>query len=759
VFNQSNNPTIPANGGGIVVMGTPDADLTCNNNITIDQDCVPFGMPGGNPGNTPVSAVGPSDGAGPGLTINANLIMGNAAESGYGGGISFQAVNGSDMVSFPTQPTQWNTVTVTNNIIADNVAGWDGAGISLLDSTAVNIINNTIAFNSSVATAGPLFSTMGAPLGSVPPPGSGPGTPCTTGCGSRTQPQVAGVVALQNGAILQANLPATGAAPVTVVCPPGHFTNTGANGATNGNCRTLSVPKLENNIIWHNSSYNIRVGALSPAFQQNVVTLVNAFTGTVPTSQTTTGQCVTASYWDIGVRGDTGPGNHNGGATLAASDSVLTAGGSSVSGSGNSNTAPTFVSSYCDGSRTPPEAVAAHVTPAAAIGWQVPPGISDATVPNPIFNLTPVATVDEGNNWVNLNWGPLSMTNPSAIGGSNGNYGGGALLGNYSITAATSARVTGANFTDAPAYDFFDNPRKTGGSTDAGAVRVAGTAGHSQFTVSPSIVDFGLVPVYTATTVDQDIQVTNSDSVSVPFNSATLSCAGLGGGGGGVCSLASFTIASDTCSGTTIGAGQSCVINVVFNPTSTSHNLRAANLIVTAGGISQTVSLNGHDTFAVLQTPITCTPSMVGNPANLAAVTCTATITNIENICVTGTPGGACPAGTPANSSPDAGPFIPSLITLTPAAGTAGGAGTWTLGGTCAVGTPVNPGVADPGNPVTPGGSCTLTATYTPPVGATATTPNLAGRAVLTLRGYGIDGRNPATTTANAAFPMTINAN
>jgi hypothetical protein len=245
----------------------------------------------------------------------------------------------------------------------------------------------------------------------------------------------------------------------------------------------------------------------------------------------------------------------------------------------------------------------------------------------------------------------------------------------------------------------------------------------------------------------------------VPFNSATLSCAGLGGGGGGVCSLASFTIASDTCSGTTIGAGQSCVINVVFNPTSTSHNLRAANLIVTAGGISQTVSLNGHDTFAVLQTPITCTPSMVGNPANLAAVTCTATITNIENICVTGTPGGACPAGTPANSSPDAGPFIPSLITLTPAAGTAGGAGTWTLGGTCAVGTPVNPGVADPGNPVTPGGSCTLTATYTPPVGATATTPNLAGRAVLTLRGYGIDGRNPATTTANAAFPMTINAN
>jgi hypothetical protein len=350
------------------------------------------------------------------------------------------------------------------------------------------------------------------------------------------------------------------------------------------------------------------------------------------------------------------------------------------------------------------------------------------------------------------------MTNPTVVGGSNANYGGGAPLGNYRITAATAARVTGANFTDAPAYDFFDNPRKNGAAnTDAGAVRVAGAAGHSQFSVSPTSVDFGLIPVYTATTVDQDILVTNSDISPVPFNSATLTCAGVGGGG--VCSLASFTIASNTCDGTTIGAGQSCVINVVFNPTSTSHNRRLANLIVTAGGVSQTIPLSGHDTFAVLQTPITCTPSLVGAPANLTAVTCTATIHNIENMCFAVTTSNTCPAGTPANSSPDAGPFTPSVITLTRAAGTAGGAGTWTLGGTCAVGTPVNPGVVQPGFPTTPGGSCTITATYTPPVGATATTPNLAGSAVLTLYGYGIDGRNPATTTANAAFPMTINAN
>ena len=753
IFNQSTNPTIPTNGGGIIVMGTPDADLVCNNNTTIDQDCVPFGAPGGNPGNTPLSGVATSDGAGPGLVINANLIMGNTAESGNGAGIAFQAVNGSDMVAFPTDPKLWNTVTVTNNIITDNVAGWDGAGISLTDAVAVNIINNTIAFNSSTASAGTLFTTMGAPLASTPPPAPGaPGAPCTAGCGSTTRPQPAGVVAIQNSAVLTANLPATGPTAVTVVCPPGHYTGTTA---INGNCRTLSVPKLENNIIWHNSSYNITVGALSPAFQQNVVTLVNAFGG-APASQTTTGQCVAASYWDVGVRGDTGPGNHSGGATLSASDSVLTA-GSGVSGSGNSTTAPSFVSSYCDGSRTPPEAVAAGVTPAAAIGWKVPPGIADATVPNPIFNLTPAATVDEGNNWVNLAYGPLSMTNPAVVGGPYGNYGGGLPLGNYAITAATAARVTGANFTDAPAYDFFNTPRKPGSSTDAGAVRFGGTTGSAEFTVSPSLVDFGFIPVYSPTTVDQDIQVTNSGINPLPFNSATLTCAGVGGGG--VCSLASFTIRSNTCTGTTLGAGESCVINVVFIPTSTSHNMRLANLIVTAGGVSQTIPLSGHDTFAVLHTPITCTPSLVGTPANLVAVTCTVTITNIENICFAATTSNTCPAGTPANSSPDAGPFTPSAITLTPAAGTAGGAGTWTLGGTCAVGTPVNPGVVAPGSPATPGGSCTITATYTPPAGATATTPNLAGRAVLTLYGYGIDGRNPATTTANGAFPMTINAN
>ena len=33
-------------------------------------------------------------------------------------------------------------------------------------------------------------------------------------------------------------------------------------------------------------------------------------------------------------------------------------------------------------------------------------------MPTPVFNLTPAATVDEGNNWINISWGPLALTHP-----------------------------------------------------------------------------------------------------------------------------------------------------------------------------------------------------------------------------------------------------------------------------------------------------------------------------------------------------------
>jgi hypothetical protein len=529
VFNQSLNPTIPANGGGLLIMGTPDVDPTCGE--TTDQDCV----------SSP-SSIGPSDGAGPGLVINANLIMGNAAESGSGGGLRLQNVNGSDVVAFPNNPNNWWAITVTNNIIADNVAGWDGAGISLVDALNVNIINNTVVSNSTTASAGILFTTIGYPLA------SSEGANCVIGT-ETSCPQVSGLVSIQNSSVLQGNLPAS------VTCPANHY-----QGATqvNGTCRSYSYPQLLNNIFWQNSAYYIGVGALSAQYQQNVVSLYNAFTTSLaPTQPQTastapngggvtitggTGACVAASYWDIGVRGDTGPSNHGSGVILAPTYSVLTDAGD-YPGLNNIATNPNFASQYCDGSRQPPEF--------GSSGWAVPPGVADATVPNPVFNLTPVATVDEGNNWINLRWGPLSLGNPVT----------GATLGSYVLTSGSTAinaiPVTAATKATAPTTDYFGNPRPDPANPnafDVGAVEYQAAATPASLSLEQTSLVFG----------DQ-----------LDGSTAVLSATLFNGGGATATGITYSTLAASSdfvratgngyC-GATLAAGATCTITIEFQP-------------------------------------------------------------------------------------------------------------------------------------------------------------------------------------------------
>jgi hypothetical protein len=557
LFNQSTNPTIPTNGGALLVMGAPDVDPPCS---TVDQDCL-----------SAPNLIGPSDGTGPGMVINANMMMGNAAESGSGGGLRLQNINGSEVVNFPTRPSSWYSVTVTNNIIADNVAGWDGAGVSLQDALAVNFVNNTVMSNDSTASSGVLFNTFGAPLASS----SGPTCP-STGCGTTSAPQPAGLVSVQNSAILTANLPAT------ITCPAGHFSGLIAN---NGTCRKASYPLIANDVFWQNRSFYIGVGALGAGTlnQQNVVTLYNSFSGTPGTtaaSQTTTGQCVSgANYWDIGVRGDTGPGNHASTVTLTPTYSVLT--NTSENGLGSNNllaTNPAVVSQYCNGSRTPPEFKSA--------GYQVPPGISDATVPNPVFNLTPAATVDEGNNWINISWGPLSLTNPVT----------GATLGNYALAPSSLAIDRIPSSVSHPSTDFFGNARPDPADLahfDIGAVEFQGTGtgggGTPTATVSPSPLAFGNQAIGTPSG-PRTLTVTNTGTVALAGGSFTFgggtpqpfSRAGLGQGG--------------TC-GTTLAVGASCTFNVVFTPATGTVN-------GTAFSRTLTVAYTGA---AVTGSPVTLT--------------------------------------------------------------------------------------------------------------------------------------------------------
>lgn len=456
LFNQSTNPSIQSNGGGLIVMGAaPDATITVNGvaiecGSVTDNDCVP----------------GLSDGAGPGLLINANLFEGNAAEAGSGGGLRLQAINGTEVAAFPSQPARWYHVQVQNNIINNNVAGWDGAGVSLEDALAVTLINNTISSNDTTASSGVLFNTLGAPVASS----QSPAPTCQSQSGGTAScPQPAGLVVLQNSPQLTSSF-TTGA----ITCPPGNYAP--GTSPTNGTCIHISYPALYNNIFWQNRSFDIAVGGLGAGTlnQQNVVTLHNA-SGTIPGSQTNTGSCPTASsYWDIGVRNDTGPTNHASTYTLNPLNGVLT--NTSGYSSTNLSSNPGFVTQYCNGSRVPPEF--------KSLGYQVPPGIADATVPNPIFNLTAAATVDEGNNWINISWGPLSMLNPVTSTATTN-----IVLGNYSLQGTSPALnhvpcnpgpgcletvgASGVTTIPVPSTDFFGHPRPdTGRRFDVGAVEV-----------------------------------------------------------------------------------------------------------------------------------------------------------------------------------------------------------------------------------------------------------------------------------------------
>jgi hypothetical protein len=451
LFNQSINPTLTTWGGGVVIEGA-SPDGTAAENGLIDVDVAPA----------------LSDGTGP-LTIDGNLIVGNTAESGSGGGLRIELANGNDILNNPSSPSHWYAISVTNNIIANNVAGWAGGGVSFQDAVNVDFRNNTVVDNDSTASAGVLFDTLGAPDSNVPPPGCDPNT--NIGC---TNPIINSVFEPAGLETHKHSLNLVPAFTTAVTCPTGH-----------ANCTHVSTPTLANNVIWGNRSFHITTAG-NPA----VVTL------TPPLNQAgTTGACPTgATYWDIGVYGDTCTAggvcgsNHSSGFSLAPANSMLDDPadypGANNFGSTAAN-APNFVHPYCNGSRVSPEiastvclasgatgngnANAPGCTRPGALGITTPPGVPDNNPFYANFTLTPAATVDEGNNWINMYYGPLSTVNASIAKGAAGYN---AILGNYVPNAGSI--VGGKGTATHPPVDFFNNTRPAG-TTDAGAVLITGS--------------------------------------------------------------------------------------------------------------------------------------------------------------------------------------------------------------------------------------------------------------------------------------------
>jgi hypothetical protein len=430
-----------------------------------------------------------------------------------------------------------------------------------------------------------LFNTLGAPMASTPPPGCtvspDPNNPngviCPANPVPTSTPQPAGLVTMQHTPNLIAALPSS----LAVTCP----TSTANGGfpysaASNGNCKQVSLPLLSNNFIWQNRAFHIEVGPLGAGnlSQQSVVTLVPAlnqpstgFCALIGTANGAPGSGGAVNYWDIGVRGDSSVSTHSSGFTLTPTRSILT----SLTGgyNNNNNLAPAaadFIAQYCNGSRLPPEN--------GGHGFNVPPGHSESTGLYPIFalnSITPAATVDEGNNWINLGYGPLSLVNPVDAH---------TVLGNYSIAGNSPAINAGTN-TGAPDHDFFGNTRARTpiNPVDIGAVEFQGALLASA-SVTPGSLSFTNVTVGTSSAA-QTLTLHNAGPGDLTINSIVVSGTGFSRPAG---------VAGGSCAGTLTAAVGTCTINVVFSPGAT-------------GAAAGTVTITANSAVSGSPVSLTCT--------------------------------------------------------------------------------------------------------------------------------------------------------
>ncbi|MBP7866347.1 MAG: right-handed parallel beta-helix repeat-containing protein [Acidobacteria bacterium] len=206
-------------GGGILHYGLSDEGRIAHNRILFNE--VFYGtVTGGDGGglflggeNLPNNVM--TFGAG-NVTVDANLIQGNLAGSGKGGGIRAARFNGQDVSASPSDPTRWYALNLFNNLIVNNVAGWGGGGIALQDAARVNILQDTVSGNDSVSVALNSF-LAGSPY--------------------QSEPFAGGILSEAHSA--------------------GLATVSGA---------TFSSPRLENSIIYRNRSfyYDIEAGGLVP---------------------------------------------------------------------------------------------------------------------------------------------------------------------------------------------------------------------------------------------------------------------------------------------------------------------------------------------------------------------------------------------------------------------------------------------------------------------------------------------------------------
>ncbi len=556
IFNQSINPTLTTYGGGAIVEGAMPDGTAGEAGITGDIDVAPA----------------LSDGSGPGLVINANLFQGNTAEEGSGGGLMLMHVNGNDVLNNPSNSAQWYGVTITNNIFGNNVAGWTGGGVALFDAVKVDFRNNTVVSNDSTATAGVLFDTLGAPNANHAPPGCNPttNTNCTGNQVTTSNFQPAGLATELHSSNL---LPAFTNPSVT--CPAGNDTVPPTHA-----CTRFSIPAIANDIFWQNRAFHITTSG-------GIVQLAPAL------NQTATGGCPTgANYWDIGAYNDTAANNHGSGVTLYPTYSILDDPGDYAAGNNFAGNSSTVATQYCNGSRVPAEiapllcsgpqgnanAPGCIQPGTVGVGTTVPGGVPDSLVPPlPLFTLTPAATVDEGSNWINMFYGPLSLSNPTIQTGS-ANYG--VAIGNYAPAAGSPAIDKIPPAVAHPGTDFFGNPRAdtAGSNFDIGAIEVGAPLSDldAKVSISAPSPDLTSGPPNT-TPKNGTITVSNTGTGGLTLSAAPTITKRAGA------AASTFAITGGTCTTNTVLApGGTCTINVRYTPADTK--MASADVTLTDSG-------------------------------------------------------------------------------------------------------------------------------------------------------------------------------
>ena len=410
------------------------------------------------------------------------------------------------------------------------------------------------------------------------------------------------------------------------------------------------------------------------------------------------------NYWDIGVRGDTGPTDHSSTVTLNPVYSLITAGYTGTAANHNATRNPTVVSQYCNGSRTPPEYAARYLAGAAGyLGCHRAESALQPAAQLPQWTKATTGSTSVGDRWRCL---------IPSTGATLGNYapGGGSPAINYIPSTANGA--TGA-YTLAPSADFFGNARKTNNAVDAGAVEFQAPAGVN---VLPTTLTF---PNTSVGTTSAALALTLYNDTATPLtainvavtapvlagNSRARRCWHLPGN---------------------LGRGRNCTINIVFNaPAATGSSTGSATLTASVAVNGSPVTLTGTAVPAthlasVSPSPLTFGTWAIGTTSNAQ----TLTVTNTGNTALAGgtfTFGG----GTPQ-------PF-------TRPAGTAGG----TCGATLAVGASCTINVVFAPTTATTF-SRTLAVAYT---GATVTpTP-------VTLTGTGVTTRATVSISPN---PLNI---